>query len=178
MSMKTTLLKAAAFCCLVLLVPARHSWAWWGKVVELADGDSGVARKGWGRTEFRLYGIDAPEFKQPFGRRAKSFVSRMMLWKDMEFKTMERDRYGREVGLAYVDGRCVNEELIKAGLAWVYRAYCREDFCVHWLELQRKAKNRGKGLWKQSRPLPPWQFREMKRSSKPSPVRCVKTGGP
>jgi micrococcal nuclease len=143
-------LKTGIFCLFLfpLLLSHSNARAWRGTVVELADGDSGFALRGWERVEFRLYGIDAPELEQSYGRLAKSFTSRMLLWKEMEFKTLERDRYGREVGLAYVGGRCVNEELIKAGFAWTYEIYCKESFCGSWIVLQRQAKDKRKGLWK------------------------------
>ncbi|MCK8601043.1 thermonuclease family protein [Desulfoferrobacter suflitae] len=138
---------------------AGASWAWTGKVIELEDGDSGRALKGWSTVEFRLYGIDAPEHEQPFSRKAKSFVSRRLLWKEMEFRTLDRDQYGREVGLAYRGGRCINEQLIESGLAWVYRPYCKESFCTKWMILENQARGKRAGLWRQSDPTPPWEFR-------------------
>ena len=151
---------------LCLLLPNTTSWAWWGAVVELNDGDSGVATKGWGEVDFRLYGIDAPELGQDFGIRAKSFTARMLLRKQVEFKMLDRDRYDREVGLAYVGGKCVNEELVRAGLAWVYEAYCRQDFCDRWSRLQQKAKEQRLGLWRMKNPTPPWIYRRQKSSSR------------
>lgn len=171
-------LRTRAACLLLFPFLLFHSnaWAWGGTVVELADGDSGFALKGWERVEFRLYGIDAPELEQSYGRPAKSFTSRMLLWKQMEFKTLEQDRYGREVGLAYVGGRCVNEELIKAGFAWTYESYCKESFCGHWMVLQQQAKGKRKGLWKKNNPIPPWEYRRHKRSDKPPGVTDLLVG--
>ena len=114
-------------------------------MIELEDGDSGKALKGWTTIEFRLYGIDAPEFDQHYGRQAKSFASHLLLWKEIEFKTLDRDQYGREVGLAYRDGRCVNEELIKSGSAWVYQTYCKESFCSKWDDLGKAGQRQKNG---------------------------------
>lgn len=171
-------LKLWALCPLLFSLLLFHSnaRAWRGTVVELADGDSGFALKGWGKVEFRLYGIDAPELEQSYGRLAKSFTSSMLLWKEMEFKTLEQDRYGREVGLAYVDGRCVNEELIRGGFAWTYERYCKESFCARWVMLQRQAKDKRKGLWKKNNPLPPWKYRQQQRSDKPPDVMDLLVG--
>ncbi|MDY0039187.1 MAG: thermonuclease family protein [Desulforhabdus sp.] len=176
--MKSARLKTWAFCLPLSLFLLFHSnaLAWRGTVVELADGDSGFALRGWEKVEFRLYGIDAPELEQSYGRLAKSFAAGMLLWKKMEFKILERDRYGREVGLAYVNGRCVNEELIKAGFAWTYEIYCKESFCDRWRMLQQQAKDKRKGLWKKNKPIPPWEYRRHKRSDKPPGVTDLLVG--
>jgi len=50
------------------------------------------------------------------------------------------DRYGRIVGMVYVGNLCVNEQLVKNGLAWVYRRYCKIPMCSEWLELEMLAK--------------------------------------
>ncbi len=40
---------------------------------------------------------------------------------------MDRDRYGRTVGEVLLpDGRSLNHELVRAGLAWMYRRYTNE----------------------------------------------------
>lgn len=154
--------------CLALFLSlflCSSSWAWRAKVIELEDGDSGKALKGWTTVEFRLYGIDAPEFDQEGGKQAKSFTSHMLLWKQIEFKTIDRDQYGREVCLAYREGKCVNEELVKSGFAWVYQAYCKESCCSKWIILEKLARGERKGLWKQPNPTPPWEYRYQKRST-------------
>ena len=144
---------------LAALVVWQHCHAWTGRVVELEDGDSGKALSGLNSIEFRLYGIDAPESDQPYGAQAKLVAARLLLWRQIEFKTMDRDQYGREVGLAYVNGRCINEELIRSGYAWVYPTYCKESFCSDWAALEEFARSKKLGLWRGKDPVPPWQYR-------------------
>lgn len=144
---------------LFVLTAWQHGHAWTGRVVELEDGDSGKALSGLTTIEFRLYGIDAPESDQPYGAQAKLVAARLLLWRQIEFKTLDRDQYGREVGLAYVNGRCVNEELIRSGCAWVYPTYCKESFCADWAALGEYARSKKAGLWRGKDPVPPWQFR-------------------
>ena len=53
----------------------------------------------------RLWGIDCPESHQAFGREVKAVVR-------------DTDRYGRTVGEVILpDGRSLNHELVRAGLA-------------------------------------------------------------
>jgi endonuclease YncB( thermonuclease family) len=170
--MKPNPVKTIGAACLILLLvllPASLSWGGKAKIVHLEDGDSGTALYQGRGVKFRLYGIDAPEWKQDFGGKAKFFSSRLMLRKVVEMEVLEHDRYDREVALIFVDGKCVNEELVKAGLAWVYVQYCKIGRCGGWLRLQEEAKQKRLGLWGKKRPLPPWEYRERQRPDRSSP---------
>ena len=46
--------------------------------------------------------------------------------------------------------------------AWVYRKYCKADFCTDWLEVERGVKGNGLGLWGDINAVPPWEFRRRK----------------
>ncbi len=62
------------------------------------------------------------------------------------------------------DGECLNEELVRAGYAWVYERYCHIRDCQHWQKLETVARVSYKGLWSQSNPIHPWEWRHGKRS--------------
>jgi micrococcal nuclease len=64
--------------------------------------------------------------------------------------------------MVYIGQKCLNEELIKNGLAWVYKRYCSESFCNHWLKLEQYAQVNKLGLWIYDNPVPPWDFRRGK----------------
>lgn len=139
--------------------------AWQGKVVAVSDGDTiTVLHDGEGE-KIRLYGVDCPEKGQDFTQKGKQFTSEMVSGKIVDVKPMDIDRYGRTVGMVYVDGRLLNEELIKAGLAWVYTHYCKESFCSQWIQLQLDARKNKLGLWSIPNPTPPWDYRRGERSS-------------
>jgi endonuclease YncB( thermonuclease family) len=76
---------------------------------------------------------------------------------------MTTDRYGRTVAMIYADKRLLNEELVKAGLAWVYDFYCSEPICESWKNFQLGARLDKRGLWGDSGEIPPWEFRRQKR---------------
>ena len=71
---------AALFLQLVLLqAGAGRAWAWTGKVVSIADGDTiTVLHDGHDQVKIRLYGIDAPESGQPFGKASRQNLSSMV----------------------------------------------------------------------------------------------------
>jgi micrococcal nuclease len=133
-----------------------------GKVVKVADGDTITVLEDRAQHRIRLYGIDAPERRQDFSNRAKQFVSDLVFGKQVRIVKQDIDRYGRIVGIVYVDDVCVNEKLVKNGLAWVYRRYCRTPICAGWLELEAQAKDGKIGLWSHPDPMPPWEYRRNK----------------
>lgn len=129
---------------------------WQGKVVGVSDGDTiTVLHDGKGE-KIRLYGIDCPEKKQAFGKRAKQFTSDMVFGKVVEVRPVTTDRYGRTIAWVYIDGTCLNEELLKAGLAWHFKRYSSER---HLGELETQARRQKAGLWSDPYPVPPWDFR-------------------
>ena len=121
-----------------LLVLPCPAWAWSGKVVGVADGDTITVLRDREQVRIRLYGIDTPERGQAFGKKAKQFTSDMVYGKVVEVKVMATDRYGRTVAMIYADKTLLNEELVKAGLAWVYWQYCHHPICESWKNLHGK----------------------------------------
>ena len=136
-----------------------------GQVVSISDGDTITVLQDSKQHKIRLYGIDTPERKQGFGRKARLFTSRMLFRQYVKVVAYDKDRYGRTVGLVYVGKKCLNEELIRNGLAWVYKKYCTEPFCNRWLLLEHRARVSKLGLWLYDNPIPPWDFRRGKSSN-------------
>ena len=131
-----------------------------GKVVSVADGDTiTVLDSSNTQHKIRIYGIDCPESHQDFGQKAKQFTSDMVFGKMVEVRVMDTDRYGRTVGIVNIGGKCLNEELVKNGMAWFYGQYCKSPFCSQWSQYQEEARNKKIGLWSMQNPVPPWDFR-------------------
>ena len=151
-----------------LIITIIFSWsfnanAWTGKVVDTIDGDSlKIFRPGQGEVETRLYGIDAPEFNQAFGRTAKKHLAALLLRQQVEVETLGQDKYGRPLVIIYKNDLNANEKIVQNGYAWVYRQYCIKPFCNDWLMLESNAREKELGLWQQDQPLPPWKFRQKK----------------
>ncbi len=70
-----------------------------GTVVGVSDGDTiTVIHNGKGEC-IRLHGIDCPEKRQAFGNRAKQFTSKLVFGNTVTVQFVDRDRYGRTVGV-------------------------------------------------------------------------------
>ena len=142
-----------------------HTWAWSGEVVGITEGDTITVlnSKTLKDVKIRLYGIDCPEGGQAFSKRAKQFTSKMVFGKVVEVGAITVDHYGRTVSLVYVEGKGVCDELIRAGLAWVYYLYCNLPICAEWKNLEAEAMEAKRGIWSVHNPIPPWEFRRKKR---------------
>ncbi len=161
------LVKIMSFYFLVFFIFPSFLWALNGEVVGISDGDTITVLKDSRTTKIRLYGIDCPERSQDFGRKAKQFTSNMVFRRQVKIIPYGQDRYGRTIGLVYLDSnnRCLNEELIKSGYAWVYRKYCKDGFCQKWLQYEQDSRNNKSGLWNGNEPIPPWEFRRASKGT-------------
>ncbi len=132
-----------------------------GRVVGVADGDTiTVLHNGKGE-RIRLHGIDCPEKRQAFGNRAKQFTSTLVFGKTVTVQFVDRDRYGRTVGVVLLpDGRSLNHELVRAGLAWMYRRYTNDQSLS---DLEEQARVARRGLWADPHAVAPWEWRRMRK---------------
>ena len=134
-----------------------------GHVIGVHDGDTITVLDADKRQhKIRLAGIDAPETKQAYGNRSKQHLSDLVFNKSVEVHWGKRDRYGRMVGVVIVSGRDVNLEQVRAGMAWWYRQYAKEQTSDNqrlYEAIEKEAKTAGLGLWADMAPAPPWEWR-------------------
>lgn len=137
--------------------------AFTGKVVGIADGDTiTVLDRDSRQHKIRLAGIDAPEIGQPFGQAAKKKLSDLVFDKMVTVVSTKVDRYGRLVGQVFLLGVDVPLEMLNAGLAWHFKEYEGEQPKKDrkaYSEAESKAKAAGLNLWSDSKPMPPWEYR-------------------
>jgi micrococcal nuclease len=132
-----------------------------GRVVGVSDGDSlTLLVQGNRQIKVRLDGVDAPEGGQEFSRNAKDGLSRLVFGKEISLEVTGTDRYERTLGVLRVGGVNVNLALVRQGLAWHYKEYSDDR------ELARAevdARTAKLGLWAGFDPMPPWEYRALKR---------------
>lgn len=136
-----------------------------GRVIAVADGDTlTILDVGNTQIKIRLAAIDAPEKNQAFGNRAKQELSDLCFGKNASLKVVSVDRYGRTVGDIDCVGTNANKAMVKSGFAWVYRKY--DKGFEHFYAAEEEARSAGLGLWADSNPLAPWDWRKSKRNEK------------
>ena len=131
-----------------------------GRVVGVVDGDTvTVLIEGNKQERIRLLDIDAPETGQPFSEKSRQFLSGMVAGKTVTVEYAGRDQYGRILGTVFVDGKNVNEELVKAGLAWNY-VYSRNN---RYARLEAEARSKRLNIFSEPNPVNPYDYRRGKR---------------
>ena len=149
--------------CLLLLAVLACAETITGKVVGVMDGDTievldatNIPRR------VRLEGIDAPEKAQPFGARSKQHLSDQVFGKQVEVQSNKTDKYGRTVGKVMIVGKDANLDQVRSGFAWHYKEYQKEQSAgdrLAYANAKTSARNMKSGLWNDSQPMPPWEWR-------------------
>jgi endonuclease YncB( thermonuclease family) len=119
------------------------------------DGDSLMiaSTKPGQETEIRLHGIDAPEYRQTCldekdrewacGNEAARFLRNLVVDRRVDCRLVDHDRYGRTVADCRVGETSLNDEMLRAGYAIVYRAVS-----VRQASLEREASVAKRGIWR------------------------------
>lgn len=126
----------------------------------VSDGDTFYMVIDGKSTRLRLAEVDAPEKKQPFGRRAEQSLRALLGERPITVTWDKVDRYGRPIVQVYAEGVNVNAEQVGRGFAWVYRQYAKNP---HLYVLENEARLERRGLWADPLPIEPWVWRKAGR---------------
>lgn len=127
-----------------------------GKITRVIDGDTFVMQTTAGSIKVRLDGIDCPENKQPYSAESKAFLSKFL---NLECKIHKKgtDRYGRILGVLWVEGININLFMVQEGYAWHFKKYSKDNVLA---QAEVEAKVKKKGLWQEPNPVAPWDWRK------------------
>jgi endonuclease YncB( thermonuclease family) len=136
-----------------------------GRVTRIFDGDSLIVRTPMGQeVEVRLFGIDAPERSQPWNRRSRQALGKLVRDREVSLEVVTVDAYGRTVALVRrtSDDLEVNREMVRQGHAWVYRRYTQDPSLI---ALEEAARDERRGIWSlpETDRVPPWAWRKQNR---------------
>jgi endonuclease YncB( thermonuclease family) len=151
-----------------------------GTVVKVSDGDTIQVQDSLGtKVKVRLYGIDAPETEksnkktgrvskpgQPYGEDAYQTLNSKIYRKQVKLEIMAVDQYKRSVGIVYLSGKNINQEMVAEGYAWAYRQYLDRPHASEYIQAEEQARSKRLGLWQQNNPQPPWEFRRLLKRGK------------
>ncbi len=148
-------------------------------VTKVSDGDTIQVVDSLGtKVKVRFYGIDCPETEkatgrqavskpgQPYGEEAFRALQGKLQRQHVRLDVMDTDRYGRTVSIVWLGDRNINLEMVAEGWAWAYTQYLDRPHASEYLQAEEQARAKRLGLWQQSNPQPPWEFRKMQRKSK------------
>jgi endonuclease YncB( thermonuclease family) len=141
-----------------MILPWISSREFYGKVIEVIDGDTIKVMRFLSPVRIRIAGVDCPEPGQPFFAEAREQTETMSLGKYVAVKGKERDKHGLLVADIIILGerKSLGIEILSHGLAWCEK---NNTASTKLRAIEQGAKKNGKGLWSQSNPVPPWDFR-------------------
>lgn len=132
-----------------------------GKVISVTDGDTIKILDEKNKVyKIRLNDIDAPEKKQAFGNKSKENLSKYIAGENVRVEYYKLDKYKRILGTVYFKDKDINKQQIIDGYAWVYKKYSKNN---EYINQERISKNHKRGLWKDEKPIEPWEYRKMKK---------------
>jgi micrococcal nuclease len=141
-------------------------------VERVADGDTLIAVSENGtRLRLRLLGIDAPEIPhgarggQPFGQESRQFLERLVAGRSIRIETFGPDVYRRLLAVVWIGDTNVNLELIREGLAEVYRGARCQAYCQEINQAEVKARRDRRGIWSLGQHESPAAFRKRLRAT-------------
>lgn len=154
------------------------------RVTKVIDADSIVVETTEGTKKIRFLYIDAPELKQKAsfsfkgltkmvkpGEISTKYLKSLIDQKEVQLKIYGKDIYNRDLAVVYYKDLCINYELIKAGMAWIYKyskfhgAKTKESF----IEAFKAAKEKKIGIWKFNNLQDPYYYRKKLRRLKRKP---------
>ncbi len=143
----------SAFLFLSLLFPTTHAAADSGEIRYVIDGDTVVMANG---RHARLIGINAPELgkngapDQPLAREARSRLTSLVEKQrvTLNFEREREDHYGRLLAhVVLLDGRDVEEILLRDGLAWAVAIPPNVGRLDILLKAENEARAADRGVW-------------------------------
>jgi len=168
----TNILKTIPFAILFLLSICSTGYAGQFKVTRVSDGDTIKAKGHDIEIKVRLVGIDAPETSkkkrapgQPFSQKAKEYLAGLILNETVDIKGYGLGPYNRVLGVIYLNGKNINLEMVKVGLAEVYRGRAPHKFPLlpYW-QAEKEAKDDLRGMWSLGdKYISPKEWRQMHR---------------
>jgi endonuclease YncB( thermonuclease family) len=150
-----TLHRAFLLSILLTALACSHAHAEKFKVVRVADGDTLTILDQGQKIRVRLVGIDAPETSrskrdpgQPFSQKSKKHLAGLVLNRSVSVKSYGKDRYKRVLGEVFLGSTNVNLEMVKEGLAEVYRGRPAKglDTEAYW-QAEEAARDAGRNMW-------------------------------
>lgn len=129
-----------------------------GKVVGISDGDTfTLLLENELDLKIRLDGIDCPENKQAYSRKAKQALSDLIFNNLVRVEYNKKDGFGRILGTTFINDINVNQEMVRLGYAWHFKKYSDDPVLA---KLEVEARKNRKGLWVEANPIPPWEYRK------------------
>lgn len=152
-----------------------------GTAVAVSDGDTITVKSSYGNVIVRMFAIDAPEATchgfsdkyckevgQEGSTESKLYLRELVLNKHVVVTLGHGMSGKRVVGTVYVNGEDVNLAMVNSGNAWHYKYYAKDqspDDRNAYSKAENDARRLRSGIWAQSNPTAPWQWRQKQKTN-------------
>jgi|GEM_PF-579923 endonuclease YncB( thermonuclease family) len=139
--------------CMFFLSPLTFAAPY--KVIRIYSGDTIKVEDQNSIVKIRLVGIDAPETGddagqpgQPLSEASRVYLSRMVFKKSVEITSYGYDIDNRILGVAHLDRKNINLDMVRAGMAEVYPGKAPHGFdLAPFRQAENMAQQDKKGIW-------------------------------
>ncbi len=135
-----------------------------GRVSDVPNGDTIIVTDAQNQQhKVYLLGIAAPKMKQAFGKESRAYLERLLFARNDQVKVVIKKRTPANnlVGTVYAaemnsnQFADINGMMVMAGFAWANPRTSKQ-----YIAIEKIARNRKAGLWKQKKPVAPWKWRK------------------
>ena len=133
-----------------------------GKAIKIIDGDTFDLLVDKTTYRIRLADIDCPEKGQDYYKVSKQALSDYLYGSTIEVTFTKKDRNGRILGSVYNGPVYINLIMVEEGYAWHFKKYSSDQ---RFAKAEINARKAQRGLWKQPKPIAPWDFRQIRRKN-------------
>lgn len=133
-----------------------------GVVIDVQEGDIIKVLSHEGDTlSVKFKNIECPELGQSYADKALAYTQKLALKKSVSVTYTDTDRDLNALGIVLLsNGKDIGAQLLAQGLAWHYvKGLNAGPETQLYLDLEQKARDKKKGLWKEENPMAPWTFR-------------------
>jgi endonuclease YncB( thermonuclease family) len=149
---------------LIILVHTASADTLNGVVTDITDGDTLTLLDDQKQQhKIRFAGIDAPEKVQPFGSKSQANLG-LLAFNKNAVAICHKKHFERDVCKVMVDGLDVGLQQVTNGMAWWSKKFAKEqspEDRAAYEQAETMAKLRRFGLWADTNPMPPWEWRKL-----------------
>jgi uncharacterized repeat protein (TIGR01451 family) len=152
----------------------------YGKVIEIVDGDTIRIISLNRPVKVKLAAIDAPEMNQSCGDVAKQHLLDLIFDKMVAVEYFGLSEGGSIDGKVFLSEMDVAAQMVRDGAAWYDKSNASrlsEVERLRYADSEQAARNEHRGIWQESKPVAPWDFRRglmMSASNQSAPDSSIK----
>jgi micrococcal nuclease len=149
--------------------------SFYGKVIEINEGDLITVSNQNRPVKVRLLGVDAPEPGQPFAETAKQHLKDLVIDKMVTVEYSSLGVHSSVVGKVILDGADVCAQMVRDGAAWFdinNNSRLSEIERQVYAQSEAAARSERRGIWQNGDAIAPWEYQRLqaiRALPKPSP---------